>query len=120
MRAIVASPGGPEAVAPSPGESSSVEVEEGTFTVTAIPDSDWIDYARTKRKVLNDMLANSENLTGEQLLAVVAQLKDIALRIKQFQDAAGKSASCSATASSDSAPIVVVSQGAGGLVAKCN
>ena len=54
-----------------------------------------------------------------QLLAVVAQLKDIALRMKQFQDTAGKSASCSGSASSDSAPIVEVSLGAGGLVVAC-
>ena len=119
VRAIVTYSGGHDAVAPSPGESSSVEIDEGPFTATAIPDTDWIEYAKVKRKVLNDQLANANNLSGEQLLAVVAQLKDIALHMKQFQDTAGKGASCSGSASSDSAPIVEVSLGAGGLVVAC-
>jgi hypothetical protein len=119
VRAIVIHTGGKDVASPSPGESSSVEVDEGTFTVAVIPDNEWIDYAKTKRKVLNDMLANSDNLSGQQLLAVVAQLKDIAARMKQFEDAAGKGASCSGSASNDHDGLVQVSQGAGGLVAAC-
>ena len=53
-----------------------------------IPDAEWIEYARTTRKFLNDQLANADSLTGPQLLEVIRRLKNIAARIDQFQRAA--------------------------------
>lgn len=97
VRAIVTMPGGiRQVLSPSPGYSSSAEGSDstGVYRVTVIPDSEWIEYARLKRKVLNESLANSERLTGPQLLEVVRQLKEVAEAMQRFEQAAGGSASC--------------------------
>src|SRR5437870_12132835 len=95
VRAVVTNGGHSQVLSPSPGESSSAEGEEGPYSVTVIPDQEWLDHAIATRKFLNDQLANSENLTGPQLLEVVRRLKDIALKIKQFEDTAGNGQGCS-------------------------
>src|SRR5260221_3525818 len=109
VRAIVKHAGGSDVVSPTPGESSSVNAEEGAYTVTAIPDADWISYAQTVRKLLNEQLANADNLTGPQLLDVVRRLKDIASKMQQFESAAGQGASCSSSVSQDSNGLVPIS-----------
>jgi hypothetical protein len=109
-----------EVLSPSPGESSTAEVSEGAFRVTAIPDAEWIAYARDTRKYLNDRLANSENLSGPQLLDVIQRLKDVALRMHQFETAAVGSAGCDGTVTNDSDASVLVSLGpSGALVLSC-
>ena len=95
VRAIVASGGTRQVLSPSPGESSAAEVVEGPFTVAVIPDTDWIEYAKIKRKLLNEQLANADKLTGAQLLEVIRQLKDVAEKMSQFEATAAKGASCS-------------------------
>lgn len=120
IRVVVTSADGSEVVSPTPGESSSVSVSEGSYRATAIPDADWIEWAKLTRKVLNDQLANSQNLTGPQLLDVIQRLKDIAARMQQFEQAAGAGARCDSSASSDSTGLVTVSQSpSGALVAAC-
>lgn len=64
-------------LSPSPGEGSSIEVAEGAYRVAVIPDAEWIEYAKLSRKLLNERLANSDKLTGPQLLELIRQLKDI-------------------------------------------
>ena len=95
VRAIVVSRGARQVLSPSPGESSTAEVEEGRFTVTVIPDAEWIEYAKLTRKYLNDQLANSDKLTGPQLLEVIRRLKDVAEKMSQYEATAAKGASCS-------------------------
>ncbi len=103
VRVVVTSPGRSDVLSPSPGESSSAEVDEGAYSVAVIPDQEWIEYAKLTRQVLNDRLANSQNLTGAQLLDVVQRLKDIASKVQQFeQAAAGKGAGCRGSVGSDS------------------
>jgi len=121
VRAIVTTVSGGDVVSPSPGESSSVDAQEGAYTITAIPDQDWINYAQTARKLLNEQLANSDNLSGPQLLKVVQQLKDIAAKMKQFQATAGKGATCRGTINQDgSGGTATVSVAAdGSLVVSC-
>jgi len=120
VRAVVTSNGRSEVLSPSPGESSTAEAGEGPYTVTVIPDQEWIDYARATRKFLNDQLANSDNLTGPQLLQVVQRLKAVAAQMQEFENAAGKSQSCSGTLTSDGGGSVQVSTGAdGALVVSC-
>ncbi len=97
VRAIVSMPGGiRQVLSPSPGYSSSAEGTEstGAYRVTVIADSEWIEYARLKRKVLNDALANSDQLSGPQLLEVIRQLKEVAEAMQRFEQAAGGGASC--------------------------
>src|SRR6266496_2440046 len=67
VRAVIRNGGHSQVVSPSPGESSSAEGEEGAYTVTIIPDSDWLDHAKATRAFLNDQLAHADNLTGPQL-----------------------------------------------------
>lgn len=112
VRAVVSTGGRSEVLSPSPGESSSADVEEGVYTVTVIPDQEWIDYAKSVRKYLNDQLANSGKLTGQQLLNVVQRLKDIAQQMAAFSKAASASgASCGGSLSQDKTDgLVEVSQ----------
>jgi hypothetical protein len=120
VRAVVSQSGANSALSPSPGENSSADADVGAYTVTVIPDADWVNYAKTKRKVLNDALANSENLSGQQLLAVVQQLKEIAAQMQAIEQSAGKGASCSGTVSENHDGLASISQAAdGSLVVAC-
>ena len=108
VRVVVHSAGRSEVVSPSPGESSVAEVV------------DWIEWAKLTRKVLNDQLTNSDQLTGPQLLEVVRRLKDIAARMQQYESA-GIGASCSGAVSSDGGDgsVVISTAANGALVATC-
>jgi len=121
VRVVVTSANGSEVLSPSPGESSVAEVAEGSYRATAIPDAEWIENAKATRKFLNDQLANSENLTGPQLLDVIQRLKNIAARMQQYESTAGVGASCSGAVSSDGGDgLVVISTAANGaLVVSC-
>ncbi len=114
VRAIVSSRGAREVVSPSPGESSTVEVQAGAYTVVVLPDMEWIEYAKLTRKVLNDQLANADKLTGTQLLDVIRRLKDIATRMQQYEAAAGSSSKCTGRVQSESTGIVTIAVGADG------
>lgn len=121
VRAVVSQDKHREVVDPSPGESSTVDADEGLYRVSAVPDQEWIAYAKLTRKVLNDSLANADRLTGPQLLDVVQRLKDIAARIQQFESAAGSRSACSATITESGGGTVSITVGAdGGLEATCN
>jgi hypothetical protein len=119
VRAFVSASGGEnDTLSPSPGESSVAEVSEGAFQVKVVPDTAWVDYAKTSRKLLNDQLANSDNLSGPQLLDVVKRLKDVAAQMQQMESVASAGgASCAGTISSDGAALVNVSVGASGALA---
>ncbi len=121
VRAIVSSGGRTEVLSPSPGESSSVEVAEGSYQVSVIPDAEWIEYAKLTRKVLNDQLANADKLTGPQLLDVIRRLKDIAARMQDYERAADSVARCGGKISSDGgdALVTISASPSGALVATC-
>src|SRR5262249_29604623 len=121
MRAVVTQGKHREVVDPSPGESSTVDAEAGPYGVYAVPDKEWIDYAKLTRKVLNERLANADTLTGPQLLDVIQRLKDIAERIQQYERAAGSGNGCSGNVGeSDESHTVEINVGGNGrLVATC-
>jgi hypothetical protein len=120
VRAVVTSGGGSQVLSPSPGESASADVGEGVYSATVIPDTDWVEYAKLTRKVLNDRLANADNLTGDQLLDVVRRLKDIAAAMQQFEQAASSSGKCDGSVSQDGGGVVTVSTASdGSLVVSC-
>jgi len=120
VRAFIAAKDGNSSLSPSPGESSSAEVSEGAFAASAYPDAEWVNYARTTRKVLNDQLADAGKLSGPQLLDMIQRLKDIAARMQEFGKAAGVGASSAGTVSSDHDASVTVSLGTDGkLVVSC-
>lgn len=121
VRAVVTQAEHHETVDPSPGESSTVDAEEGPYKVYAVPDKEWIDYAKLTRKALNDRLANADKLTGPQLLDVIQRLKDIADRIQQYEGAARTGNGCAGNfGPSDESHSVDVNVGANGeLVATC-
>ncbi|MBI5349127.1 MAG: hypothetical protein HZB77_07390 [Chloroflexi bacterium] len=120
VRVIVRAGGKSEMVLLSRGESLSVEASEGVYRATAIPDETWIEYAKSMRKFFNDQLADSDKLTGAQLLDVIRSLKDIAQRMQQYEQAASSTASCGGRLAEDSTGLVVVSTaGTGGLVISC-
>lgn len=116
VRVVLSSSGGSEILSPSPGESSTAEVSEGAFRATAIPDQEWIDYAKQVRKYLNDQLANADQLTGPQLLDVVRRLKEIATKMQDYERAAEATASCSSSVSEDKGGLVEVSTGPDGKI----
>jgi hypothetical protein len=119
VRAVISNRGHSQVVSPSPGESSSAEAEQGPYTVTIIPDNDWLEHAKATRAFLNEQLANPDKLSGPQLLEVIRRLKDIAAKIKEFE-AAGLSTACSGKITQDGGGTVTVSAGADGkLVASC-
>lgn len=122
VRVVVVAGGTRQVLSPSPnGESSSAEVTEGRYVVTAIPDAEWIEYAKLTRKVLNEELANADNLSGPRLLEVIRRLKDIAARMQQFEQAAGTNASCAGNLAEGSSSVLAqVNVGANGrLVIAC-
>jgi len=65
-------------------------------------------YTPATRQYLYDQLAHSENLTGPQLLDVIGRLKDIAVRMEQFQRAGASSATCSGAVSTEADGSVLV------------
>jgi hypothetical protein len=121
VRAIVTSGAGTEVLSPSPGESSTADGAEGSYTVSAIPEQEWLDWATATRKYLNDQLKDSSKLTGQQLLDLIDRLKSIATKMKQFQDAAASSGSyCTGVLSSDAnGNAVIATKPGGGLVVSC-
>jgi hypothetical protein len=117
VRVIVASGGKRVVVSPSPGENSTVDASEGAYQATVIPDAEWIEYAKLTRKVLNDQLAHADKLTGPQLLDVIRRLKEIAVQMQQYEQAAGSSASCGGKITEEnSAAYVVVSASSSGTL----
>lgn len=120
IRAILMSNDGSETFAPTPGESSSAEASEGPYRVVAVPDADWVEYAKLTRKVLNEQLANSDNLSGPQLLDLVRRLKDVAAKMKQMEGAAGSTGACAGKLTQDSSALATVTVAADGrLVVSC-
>ena len=120
VRVVVTSGGHSDVVSPSPGESSAVDASIGSFSASAVPDAEWIDYAKTTRSYLNEQLANAANLTGPQLLDVIQRLKDIAGKIQSFESAASSAAHCDGSISESgdgAAGQIVVSTGADGKLA---
>jgi hypothetical protein len=107
-------------LSPNPGESSSMEVANGAYRVTAIPDAEWIEYAKLSRKLLNERLAAADQLTGPQLLEVIRQLKDIAQKMDAYDKAAASTSACRGAISDEGGGYVEVSQGSdGNLVVVC-
>ncbi|MBI5303989.1 MAG: hypothetical protein HY868_17775 [Chloroflexi bacterium] len=120
VRVIVNAAGRSEVLSPSPGESSTADVEPGAYRVTVIRDEEWIAYAKLTRQYLNDQLANSDKLTGPQLLEVIRRLKDIAMQMQQFEQAAGAGASCRGSVREDGGGVAEISLMAEGkLVVAC-
>lgn len=117
VRAVVTTGGRRGVLSPSPGESSATDASEGPYTVTVIPDAEWIEYAKLTRRFLNEQLANSDNLTGQQLLDVIRRLKSIAEQMQQFERAAGRGSSCGGAVTSDGGGIVTISADASGALA---
>ena len=116
VRAIVSSGEHSEVLSPSPGEHSSTDVFEGPYRVSVVPGEEWIAYAKATRQYLNDQLANADKLIGPQLLNVIRRLKDIAERMKQYEDAAGSGGSCVGTVGSDKDGIVEISTAPNGSI----
>ena len=120
VRAVVSSGGKSEMLSPSPGESSSADASEGPYGVYVVPDEDWINYAKQVRQYLNDQLANSDKLTGPQLLNVIQRLKEIAMRMAQYERAGGSGNGCSGSVAEDKDGLVTITTKAdGGLVVAC-
>ena len=115
MRVAVSARGNSQVLSPSPGESSYAEVGEGAYSAYAIPDAEWIEYARLTRRYLGDQLANADNLTGAQLMDVIRRLKDIAARMQQYEGAEGSASACSGgTVSTEKDGLIRVAVGADG------
>jgi len=114
VRVVISAGGGRQVLSPSPGESSSAEIGEGAYAAYAIPDAEWIEYARLTRRYLNDQLANADSLTGPQLLDVIRRLKDIAARMQAYEGAADSTGACNGTVSAEKDGLIRVAVGADG------
>lgn len=121
VRAVVSNGGKQEVFSPSPGESSSVDAEQGSYSVYSVPDIEWIQYTKATRKFLDDQLAHPEKLTGPQLLNVVARLKNIAATLAEFERTeVSLGAACGGTVSQDASVVAVISVATDGTyVANC-
>ena len=119
VRAIVRTVAGAQTLAPSPGNSSATEAQEGPYSVTVIPDEEWKSYARLVRKDLNEQLANAKGLSGDKLIQLINRLKDVADKMKAFEDA-GIGASCSGNITQDGGGTATVTTLPGGkIVVSC-
>jgi hypothetical protein len=115
VRVTVTSGGKSDVLSPSPHESSATEATEGPYSAVVISDAEWIAYAQLVRSDLNQQIANSDNLTGAQLLSLVQRLKDIAAKMDQFNKAAKAGAKCSGQITAEgSGGAVTVSSGVNG------
>jgi hypothetical protein len=123
VRVVISAGGGQQILSPSPGGSSYAEIEEGEFSVYAVPELEWVEYARSTRRYLNEQLAHPENLTGEQLLEVINRLVDIAAQMDRMGRAVfalRPTSGCSGAVESGSSALVSVTTGAdGSLVVTC-
>lgn len=116
VRVVVAAGDTRSVLSPSPGESSSMEAPQGTYRATVIPDTEWIEYAKLQRQMLNERLKNADQLSGPELLQVVQQLKDVAARMQAYEQAAGSSGSCSGALTEAGGGLVTVNAGADGAL----
>ena len=83
------------------------------FSITIVPDADWVAYALTLRERLESRLADPSNLTPSDVTEIVARLVEIAARLRAFDRATGV-ATCRAKVAADAiavAEIVVGSDG---------
>ena len=97
----------------SPAETVNGDVPDGAYTVTVVPDADWVAYAQTLRDRLEERLVNAPSLTSADVNEIVARLAEIAARLRAFEREAG-SASCQGIVAADAiatAEIVVESDG---------
>lgn len=120
VRVVVVKKGGSDVLSASPGESSFTEAEEGTYRVTAVPDAEWITYAKATRQFLNDQLGNSDSLSGPQLLEVIRRLKEVASRMQEYDKAGNANAGCAGYVSESQNGAATVALAANGaLVVTC-
>jgi hypothetical protein len=99
IHAYVSYPGGGAVLSPDPGSYSEIEANgNGSFTVTASPAQDWVDYAKTASKVLNDQLNDPAKLSPDQVRGIQQRLNDFRSKIQSYETAAaGTLASCTGT-----------------------
>ncbi|RPI25242.1 MAG: hypothetical protein EHM70_20340 [Chloroflexota bacterium] len=123
VRVVIVSGKLREVLSPSPGESSTAEVGDGAWTATVIPDAGWIEYAKAKRAYLNELIANSQNMTGQELLDTIQALKEIATQMAAFEEAArgtpGASCSGAITDEVGFGEVVISAAPDGTLLASC-
>jgi hypothetical protein len=121
VRVIIVAGEDRQVFSPTPGNSSFAETGEGSHWATVVADREWIEYATATRRFLNEQLANSDNLSGQQLLTVIRRLKEIAQQMQQFEAAAGSTAQCAGSVSSEKAGVVAVTLSpVGTLALACN
>jgi hypothetical protein len=121
VRAVFTTARGNAVLSPSPGHSISTQIytTDDLYNVAVAPDSDWISYATTTRRALDDQLANAGKLTGPQVAAVVQRLNDITAKIAQYPAMSG-GAACSATVPHDgSVEVRIKTSDNGSLVVTC-
>jgi hypothetical protein len=104
----------------SPGLTVNGDVPEGLYSVTVVPDAEWVTYAQGLRDRLQEHLADSPNLTPADVNEVVARLAEIAARLRAFERSAG-SASCRGSVAADEiATAEIVVQPDGSLTVTCS
>lgn len=119
VKVFVSNVGHSEVLSPSPGNSSTMDATEGSYIAAAVRSEEWLNYAKATRQYLNDRLANSDSLTGPQLLDVIQRLKDIAKKMAEYQNVT-TGASCVGRVTQDADGAATISLGAGGaLVVTC-
>jgi hypothetical protein len=130
VRAIVMSGESRHVLSPGPGESLSAEAEQGPYSVSVIPDEEWIEWAKAVRDNLNGHLANPQGLSTTQIEEIITSLRDIRHKIQQYEEAAKAAASgddygdqfsvCNGTITEDGGGTVSVTHAGGKVFAACD
>jgi hypothetical protein len=84
----------------SPGDVVNGDVPDGPYTVTVVPDADWVAYAQTLRDRLEARLVDAPSLTSADVNEIVARLAEIASRLRSFERDAG-GGTCTGTVAAD-------------------
>ena len=95
VRVAVTSGGSRQVVSPSAGSTSSAEVVPGPYSVSVVPDAEWMDYARTVRTIIGDYAFSAQNLTPDQVFELAKRLADINSRIDAYEKAGVGGNGCS-------------------------
>jgi len=117
-----------DAFSPSPGEDSTFVFGGGSYSVWAMPSTQWkTQMQQTKQALnalLNDYTAHQVALTSDQIDQVIQKLKDIDVELRSFADTPDNTkVSCSGSVSGGNgegggrgAATVTVSQAADGTL----
>jgi hypothetical protein len=106
-----------------PGETSSATGSDyGSYSISVIPNEDWLAWARDFTNALSDQLKHGRDLTPEDVQRITRNLATIREQMAQFEKLAKDAgATCSGKTSDEKSSVVTVTRSDDGkLIVTCS